>query len=220
MPVYLHKTRLEMELIEALKSRYATKKFNPSKIIPEPLVDHLIEATRLTPTSYGLQLMKLVVVEDQQLRESLVAASFGQHQVKDSSHLFVLCREKEVSDRHIEHYIQTIAQTRNLELNKLDRFKNALEKSILVRDEIENNHWMERQVYIALGNLLTSCAILGVDACPMEGFVPAEYDKILGLNQRGLKSVLVVPVGYRADDDLNATNKKVRRSTTDFLVKI
>lgn len=209
-----------MELIDALKSRYATKKFNPSKLIPDHLLEQLIEATRLTPTSYGLQLMKLVVVEDKALRESLVSASFGQAQVKDSSHLLILCREKEVNDNHIADYIENIAHTRELELDQLERFKNALHQSVLAREKSENNQWMERQVYIALGNLLTSCAILGIDACPMEGFVPSEYDRILGLADRGLNSVLVVPVGYRADDDLNAKNKKVRRSTTDFLVKI
>lgn len=209
-----------MDLIKALNSRYATKKFDPTKKLSDEVVNQVIEAARLTPTSYGMQLMKLVVVENPKLRELLVSASFGQNQVKDSSHLLVLCREKEVEQIHIDNYISNIAETREQEFDQLSGFKNALEKSILTKSAEQNGDWMNRQVYIALGNILTSCAVLGIDSCPMEGFVPEEYDHILNLEDKGLKSVLVIPIGFRAADDYNAKNKKVRRSTADFLVRI
>jgi len=209
-----------MDLIKALNNRYATKKFDATKKLSQDIVEQLIEAARLTPTSYGLQLMKLVVVENPKLREELVSASYGQNQVKDSSHLFVLCREENVTEDHIESYMSNIAGTRSVEIEKLNPFKNAIEQAVLPKTDEEKSDWMGRQVYIALGNLLTSCAILGVDSCPMEGFVPDEYDRILDLKSKGLKSVLVVPVGYRASDDFNAQNKKVRRDSADFLVRI
>ena len=209
-----------MDLIKALNNRYATKKFDATKKLSQDIVEQLIEAARLTPTSYGLQLMKLVVVENRKLREELVSASYGQNQVKDSSHLFVLCREENVTKDHIESYMSNIAGTRSVEIEKLNPFKNAIEQALLPKTDEEKSDWMGRQVYIALGNLLTSCAILGVDSCPMEGFVPDEYDRILDLKSKGLKSVLVVPVGYRASDDFNAQNKKVRRDSADFLVRI
>jgi nitroreductase len=209
-----------MDLIKALNNRYATKKFDATKKLSQDIVEQLIEAARLTPTSYGLQLMKLVVVENPKLREELVSASYGQNQVKDSSHLFVLCREENVTKDHIESYMSNIAGTRSVEIEKLNPFKNAIEQALLPKTDEEKSDWMGRQVYIALGNLLTSCAILGVDSCPMEGFVPDEYDRILDLKSKGLKSVLVVPVGYRASDDFNAQNKKVRRDSADFLVRI
>jgi nitroreductase / dihydropteridine reductase len=209
-----------MDLIKALNNRYATKKFDATKKLSQDIVEQLIEAARLTPTSYGLQLMKLVVVENPKLREELVSASYGQNQVKDSSHLFVLCREENVTKDHIESYMSNIAGTRSVEIEKLNPFKNAIEQAVLPKTDEEKSDWMGRQVYIALGNLLTSCAILGVDSCPMEGFVPDEYDRILDLKSKGLKSVLVVPVGYRASDDFNAQNKIVRRDSADFLVRI
>jgi nitroreductase len=209
-----------MDLIKALNNRYATKKFDATKKLSQDIVEQLIEAARLTPTSYGLQLMKLVVVENPKLREELVSASYGQNQVKDSSHLFVLCREENVTKDHIESYMSNIAGTRSVEIEKLNPFKNAIDQAVLPKTDEEKSDWMGRQVYIALGNLLTSCAILGVDSCPMEGFVPDEYDRILDLKSKGLKSVLVVPVGYRASDDFNAQNKKVRRDSADFLVRI
>jgi len=209
-----------MDLIKALNNRYATKKFDATKKLSQYIVEQLIEAARLTPTSYGLQLMKLVVVENPKLREELVSASYGQNQVKDSSHLFVLCREENITKDHIESYMSNIAGTRSVEIEKLNPFKNAIEQAVLPKTDEEKSDWMGRQVYIALGNLLTSCAILGVDSCPMEGFVPDEYDRILDLKSKGLKSVLVVPVGYRASDDFNAQNKKVRRDSADFLVRI
>lgn len=211
---------MEKKLIDSLKSRYAVKKFDSSKKLTQEQLETVLEAARLTATSYGLQLMKLVVVEDEALRKELVACSFGQQQVADASHLLVLCREKELDLKHFEDYVNLVSKTRNQNPDSLDGFKNMMVNSILTKSEEEQEIWLEKQVYIELGNLLTSCALLGIDSCPMEGFINEEYDKILDLPDRNLASVLVLPIGYKAEDDFNAKNAKVRRDSENFILKI
>jgi nitroreductase len=212
--------KMEQELLKALNHRYATKRFNPHKKLSAQQVKTLVEAVRLTATSYGLQLMKLVVVEDSQLREKLREHSFDQSQVTDASHLFVLCRERKLSEKEFTTHVHNISEIRGVPVDSLERARTNWMKAILGKSQRDQEFWMDKQVYIALGNLLTACAIIGVDACPMEGFVPAEYDKILGLEEKNLASVLVVPVGFRSDEDRYATAKKVRRPAQQFLVRI
>ena len=211
---------IEKKWIEALQSRYACKRFDPNQKLSPEQIDLLVESVRLTATSYGLQLMKLVLVENEELKEQLVAYSFGQEQVKDASHLFVLCREKNLTPNHFEAHIQDISNTREIPVEELEQRKNYLSDSILSKNNIDQQVWMEKQIYIALGNLLSACAIMGIDSCPMEGFIPKEYDRILDLESHNLTSVLAIPVGYRSAEDTYALQKKVRRSTDNFLVKI
>ncbi len=207
-------------LIAALLNRYACKRFDPDRKLNEEQISTLIESVRLTATSYGLQLMKVVVIEDSEIRRLLKSSSYDQPQIVDASHLFVLCRESELDEDHFENYVSNISGTRNIPRGKLDEAKENMMNSILSKSRGDQEIWMEKQVYIALGNLLAACAILGIDACPMEGFIPAEYDEILHLKSKNLASVLTVPVGYRSDDDASAEQKKVRRSTQDFLIKL
>lgn len=208
------------KLIKSLQSRYAVKKFDPNKKLTTEQLQALLEAGRLTATSYGLQLMKIVVVEDTSLRKKLVDFSFGQQQVADASHLLVLCRENGVDQDHIEAYVRNMAEIRNIHEDSLSGYKNAMTNSILNMPKEDQNAWMDKQVYILLGNLMTVCAVLDIGSCPMEGFIPEEYDKILGLNQMGLASVLVLPVGYAAIEDPNALRKKVRRAEQQFIVRV
>lgn len=210
---------MEMKIINALKERYATKKFDADKKLTEEKLEALIETTRLTATSFGLQLMKLVVVENQEIKEKLVSLSYGQRQVADASHVLVLCRESKIKESHIEAYIDNISKTRDVELNKLDGYKKSMKQSILSKSEEQLKIWMNNQIYIALGKLLTVCALLKIDSCPMEGFQSEEYDKILGLEALNLASVLVLPVGYRSEMDKNASAKKVRRSKENFVIR-
>jgi nitroreductase len=211
---------MENKVIDALNFRYATKKFNPDRLLTDDQVETLIEAVRLTPTSYGLQLMKLVVVENKDLRDQLLPHAFAQNQVVDASHLFILCREKEIFDQHIHAYVENMATQRAVEIDTLEGFRSMMLRSVAAMSQEKREVWMNNQVYIALGNLLSACAMLGIDATPMEGFKPKEFDAVLGLNELNLSSVLCVPVGYRADDDANAFRKKIRRSKESFLVKI
>ncbi len=162
----------------------------------------------------------MVVVETPAIRAQLFEHSFNQHQVKDASHLLVLCREKIIEESHINAYISTIANTRETPIERLDGFKNMLINSVLSMSDEHSKIWMDKQVYIALGNLLTSCATLNIDSCPMEGFDMEAYDDILRLDTLNLTSILTIPVGYRSEDDKNASVKKVRRAATDFIIHI
>ena len=209
---------MESKLIKSLQDRYAVKKFDPARKLTNGQLEEVVESARLTASSYGLQLMKLVIVEDPALREKLVEASYGQRQVADASHLLVLCRERKFNADHVEEYIRNIAQTRELNEGKLDGFKNTMNNWLLSKEEEVLNIWMDKQLYITLGTLLTACAILDIGSCPMEGFVNEEYDDILNLAKDDLASVLVLPIGFAAKDDPNAQNEKVRRSGDEFVV--
>ncbi|UKN00794.1 NAD(P)H-dependent oxidoreductase [Paracrocinitomix mangrovi] len=209
---------MDKQIIDSLKSRYAVKKFDPTKKLTEKQLENVLEATRLTATSYGLQLMKVVLVNDKDTREKLVDCSFGQRQVADASHLLVLCRERDFDLDHIEDYVQNIADTRKVEADSLSGFKNGMAKLLTKRKE-DQVSWMDKQVYIALGNLITTCAIMGIGACPMEGFIPDEYDEILDLKSQNLASVLVLPIGFPAEDDPGAKRAKVRRPIEKFVIE-
>ncbi len=208
------------KLIYSLNKRYAVKKFDPTKKLSSEQLQTVLEAARLTATSYGLQLMKIVVVENPEMREKLVSCSFGQRQVTDASHLLVLCRERDLDLKHFEDYVNLMATTRNQDPKSLDGFKNMMVNSILTKSDEEQTLWLEKQVYIELGNLLTACALLDIDSCPMEGFIPEEYDRILNLEEQNLAAVLALPIGYRAADDPNAQRKKVRRSQENFVLTV
>lgn len=209
---------METKLIKSLQERYAVKKFDPARKLTNEQLEELIESARLTATSYGLQLMKVVIVEDPALRERLVDSSYGQRQVADASHLLVLCRERKLKAEHIEGYVKNISETRKLKAEELDGFKNTMKNSLLNKSEEDLTTWMNKQVYITLGTLLTACAVLNIGSCPMEGFIAKDYDEILELEALNLACVLVLPIGYAAEDDPNAKSKKVRRSGEQFVV--
>jgi len=207
-------------LIKALNKRYATKLFDKTKKVSSSDLETLLDVARLTPTSYGLQLMKIVVVNDDETRQKLLEQSYGQKQVVDASHLLVLCSNASFDSQHINDYIENIAFTREQDINgkQLQGFKGMLEA---FRNNSKPNtldHWMKNQQYIVLGNLLSACALLNIDACPMEGFVPHKYDEILELDKDNLKSVLVLPIGYSSSEDKYKHQKKVRLALKDFVI--
>ncbi|MDG1913889.1 MAG: NAD(P)H-dependent oxidoreductase [Crocinitomix sp.] len=211
---------MEKKIIDALYSRYATKQFDVSKKLTEDQLSTILDAVRLTPTSYGLQLMKIIVIDDPEKRNALLPYSYGQKQVVDASHLLILCREITVDPGHIEDYILNISNTRNIPVENLDGFKKMMLGSIADMTDEALGIWMDKQVYIALGNLLNTLAFMKVDSCPMEGFQAKDYNKELGLDELNLSAVLAIPIGYRSNDDANAKNKKVRRSADDFVVRM
>jgi nitroreductase/dihydropteridine reductase len=209
---------MQQTLLKALNKRYATKLFNPEKKINAIDLETIIESVRLTPTSYGLQLMKLVVVENKELREELLLHSYNQRQVVEASHLLILCRESKFSEVHIEDYIRNISKTRDINIKDLNGFKEMLFNYKNSLTDAATLEWINNQIYIALGNLLTSCAIIGIDTCPMEGFNPKKYDEILNLNKLNLNAVLTIPIGYSSSKDPYLSMKKVRRLKKDFLI--
>jgi nitroreductase len=207
-------------ILEDLKWRYACKKFDANRRLNDTDLTAVLEALNLTATSLGMQLMKCVVVENDALKKELVSVCYGQQQVADCSALLVLCRYNEVTGEDVDEYVNRSANTRNIPLNspKMVGFKNMV-AATLNMPENDRAHWMNNQVYIALGNLMTVCAAMRIDACPMEGFVPLQVDEILNLKELGLSSVVLCPIGYRHTEDAYATMPKVRRNSNDFVVR-
>lgn len=198
-------------LLEKLQWRYATKLFDTDKKIPDEDWATLEEALVLTPSSYGMQPWKFFVITNQELKESLVPASYKQTQVADCSHLLVIAVPTTLSVEDVDKLIETTVSLRNAPAESLDFYR-----TMIIRDIIEGPRssdipgWAKLQSYIALGNFMTSAAFLGIDCCPMEGFVPEMYDEALGLKERGLTTAVLCPAGYRAADDKYAGAPKIR----------
>ena len=207
-----------MNIVEILKWRYATKKFDSTKKLSPAKMNVLKEAFNLTATSYGLQPLKLLIIGNQAIKDSLVEHSWGQKQVSNASHVLVICIHTTIDASYIKKYFKRVKELRNTPDEILSKFENFLIEDFNNKSDEEISLWATKQAYIAMGNLLTVCAIEKIDACPMEGFVSDEYDKLLDLKRKGLKSVLVMPVGYRADDDIFSDMKKVRKQVADSFI--
>lgn len=208
-----------MKSVEALKWRYATKKFDPSKILSEEKVKILKKSFNLTATSYGLQPLKLVVVQNKELQQELMEASYGQKQVGTASHVLVICIEKEVGKEFIENYFKYVKDIRNTPDDILHPFRESLIGDFQKKPVDEVRVWATHQAYLVLGTLLTVCAVEEIDSCPMEGFEPEKYDEILHLDKHNLQSVLALPVGYRSKEDFFAELKKVRRPLEETIIE-
>lgn len=207
-------------VLAALNWRYAVKKFDPTKKIPAETWTALEQSLVLSPSSYGLQPWKFFVVESPAVREQLLPHSWGQRQVVDASHLVVLAVKKEVGPADAERLIARSVAVRNIPAAALDGYKNMMVGSLTRGSATDIDIWMSRQVFIALGVFLTTAAVLGVDACPMEGFLPEKYDEILGLTAKGYASRVVATVGYRAADDAYASLAKVRYATEEVIERV
>ena len=200
-----------MKLLESLEWRYATKKMNGEKI-PGDKLDRILEATRLAPSSYGLTPYQVVVVEDQELKEKLVPACYGQTQLKDSSAVLVFAVWDTINAESVDNYINQIAKERNIPVDILEDFKGMMNGTLQHMTKEQKTIWAQKQTYIGLGFSLVASAVEEVDSTPMEGFVPSQVDEVLGLRELGLKSTVVLTLGYRdTEGDSLSTMKKVRR---------
>ncbi|MNK47749.1 Major NAD(P)H-flavin oxidoreductase [compost metagenome] len=209
-----------MALIDALKWRYATKKMN-GQAVPQEKVDYILEAAKLAPSSSGLQPYKLFVITSKEVKEKLRAVSFDQSQVTDASHVLVWAAWDGYSlDKISAVFDKTIAE-RGIPADAMDEYKQRLWGMYEpLGQEWHANH-AAKQAYISFGIAIAAAAEQQVDATPMEGFIPAEVDKLLGLNELGLKSVLILPLGYRDDaNDWLVNLKKVRTSQDEFITEI
>lgn len=206
--------------IEKLQWRYATKKFDASKTLSEEKLNIIKEAFNLTATSFGLQPLKLVVISDAGLKEKLMPLTYNQPQVRDASHVLILCIEKKIDENFIIDHFKRVEGTRKTPREILEPFERNLIESFTQKDSSEIRDWMVNQLYLTLGALLTVCAVEKIDACPMEGFQSEEYDALLGLDKKGLQSVIVLPVGYRDETDFFITLKKVRRGVDELVIEV
>ena len=209
------------ELLTQLNWRYATKQFDAERKIDPQTWSALEEALVLTPSSFGLQPWKFIVVTDNATRERLVAASWGQQQVTDASHLVVFAIKKNLRETDVDAYVNRVAEVRGSNFDSLKGFRDMMVGSLITgRDEPGRRGWASNQAYIALGNFLTSAALLGIDACPLEGIEPDKYDQILGLEKQGLTTVVAAAAGYRASNDKYAAAIKVRFPKKEVLVEV
>ena len=208
-----------MELIKSLEWRYASKKMNGQKV-PKEKVDNILKAIQLAPTSMGLQPYTVLVITDAEMKKKIQAVAFNQSQVTDSSHLLVFAAWADISPEQVDEYIQHTADTRAMPVENLAEFKNTL-LGIITKNSTEQNYeWAARQTYIAFGTAIAAAAEERVDATPMEGFNAAALDELLGLKQKGLRSVTLLPLGYRdVENDWLAALPKVRRQREKLFIE-
>lgn len=205
-------------LLDRLNWRYATKKFDPARTIAAADWAALEQALILTPTSYGMQPYKFVVLTDPALRAQLVPASWGQTQPVDCSHYVIFAARARNTEVDVDRYLARMAEVRGMPAAALDGFKKILMGDVVhgARGQVALE-WAARQAYIALGNFMTAAALVGVDTCPMEGFEPPKYDEILGLPAQGFHAVVACAAGYRAADDKYASLPKVRFPASELI---
>jgi len=205
-------------LLQQLNWRYATKKFDATKKISAADWAVLEAALILTASSYGLQPWKFIIVTDPALKAKLRPASWNQSQVEDCSHLVVFAAKQDITEADLDRFIARTAEVRGTTVEILAGYKGFMMGDLVngARHAVIHE-WAARQTYIAMGNLLTSAALLGIDACPFEGIEPAKYDEILGLKGSGYATVSACPVGYRAEDDKYASAPKVRFEAKDVV---
>lgn len=206
--------------IENQNWRYATKKFDATKKISTNDLETLKEAIRLSTSSYGLQLYKVFIIENPEVRAQLQPASWGQSQIVDASHLFVFANYLDVQEKHIDQYLMNIAQTRAISLEDVKGYGDFMKNNLIGLPQDKKAIWTSKQTYLALGNLLNAAAELKIDVTPMEGFEPEKYNNILGLNTLGLNASLVAAVGYRHEEDTTQHLAKVRKSKEELFETI
>ena len=208
-------------LQDKLNWRYATKKMDPSRKVSQEKVDRILKAVQLAPTSSGLQPFEVIVVTNPEVRARIRDAAYGQAQLTDGSHLLVFAAWDNYTDARVEGVVQQIAAERGGMTDSVRGYYDGLKAMFLPRSAEENYQHAARQAYIAFGVALTAAAMEEVDSTPMEGFDPAKVDEILGLRARGLRSVTLMPLGYRAaEGDWLAGMKKVRRSLDELVTEV
>ena len=206
--------------IENQNWRYATKKFDATKKISNEDLETLKEAIRLSSSSYGLQLYKVLIIENPEIRAQLLPNSWGQAQIVDASHLFVFANQTNIGNAEIDNYLQNTAATRNLPMTALSGYGDFMKGTINPMSEQAKDNWTAKQTYLALANLLNAAAELKIDVTPMEGFSAEKYNEILDLNGQNLNAVLVAAVGYRHEEDATQHYKKVRKSKEELFITI
>ena len=200
--------------------RYATKKFDATKKVSKEDLETLKEAIRLSASSFGLQLYKVIIVDNPELRAKLQPASWGQTQIVDASHLIIFANQTKFSDADVDAYLNNATTTRNLPQGSLSGYGDYMKGALNAMPEALRPNWTAKQTYIALSNLLNAAAELNIDATPMEGFIAEQYNEILGLDKLNLNAAVIAAVGYRHEEDATQNYAKVRKSNDELFINL
>lgn len=207
-------------VIENRTWRYATKKFDANKRVSEEDLQTLLEATRLSASSYGLQPYHVIVVSDQKVKEQLKPASWGQSQITDASHIIVFASATDFGEELVDDFLENVSNTRNIPMEGLKGYSDFMKSKLMDLPADTKGTWTAKQAYIAFGNLMQAAAELKIDTCPMEGFESDKYNEILGLNGKNLNAAVVLAVGYRSEEDETQHLPKVRKSKEELFTHI
>jgi len=207
-------------LIETLKWRYATKKFDATKKISNEDLETLKEVIRLSASSYGLQPYKVLIIENPEIRAKLQPVSWGQSQIVEASHLIVFANMTNFGAEQIDSYINNIVETRQIPLESVAGYGDFMKSKLTTLPAENLSNWTSKQTYIALGNLLSAAAELKIDATPMEGFEAEQVNEILGLKELGLNASLIATLGYRHEEDATQHYAKVRKSNEELFINL
>jgi len=209
-----------MSIINSLSWRYAVKRMNGNKVSQDKL-DTLLDAITLSASGFGLQPYQILMVEDAELKAKIQPIAYGQPQIVESSHLLIFAAWNEVTEAQIDAYMDLIAETRGMSLSDLGDFKGAIVGSMKYKSKEQQAQWADRQVYLAMGTALAAAGELQIDTTPMEGFIPAKLDELLGLEAKGLHSVLILAIGERDEaTDYMVNVKKVRTPKSELFVQL
>ena len=209
-----------MKVVEGLKWRYAVKRFDSTRKLTKDQIDYLKEAINFIPSSYGLQPYKVLEIESKEIREKLKEAAYGQPQLTEAAHVFVFANFTDYNRDKVDAFIKLTAETNNVPEENSNGYRDMLNGIISSMTPEQVSTWNSKQVYIALGALLSAAAEQEIDAAAMEGFDKAKFDEILGLKAKGLTSVCIGAVGYRSPEDQNQFLKKVRKPMDQLFEKI
>ena len=209
-----------MSLIKALEWRYATKKFDDTKIISDIEIKKIKAGFNLSASSYGLQPVTMILVHNKKIQKKMIEFSMNQKQVYQASHLAIFCVKTSIESKYVIEYFERIKAIRKTDDKILDSFRTHIIETFSGKSSDDTYLWGAKQAYLAMGNLLAVCADLHIDACPMEGFDPKKYDDYFNLKSKGLKSVLIMPMGFRAEDDKFSKMKKVRKPISQSVIEI
>ena len=206
--------------IENQNWRYATKKFDITKKISSEDLQILKEAIRLSSSSYGLQPYKVIIIENNELREKLQPVSWGQSQIVDASQLIIFANQTNIGDGEIDAYLENISKIRQIPVESLAGYGGFMKSKITALTTEQKSIWTAKQAYLALANLLNAAAELKIDVTPMEGFESEKYNEILNLTEKGLNAAVVATIGYRHNDDATQHYKKVRKSMEELFINL
>lgn len=207
-------------IISAFNWRYATKEYDTTKKLTDEQLETLIKSIELTPTSFGIQAFKAIVVTNPEIRAKLRAAAWNQTPITDASHLIVFAVPTNLSESNVDLFVQNIAKTRNVPVESLAGYSDMMKGSVNSRTPEQRTEWLSRQVYIALGFLLATAAEGQIDSTPMEGFDVKQFNEILGLNEQNLTAVVIAPVGFRSESDPYAKLLKVRFGRGELIEEV